>query len=48
MYEVCSVKVVATVHDAVHDIEDDLMKNNDDVRLEFSSHFLFYKLGRTF
>ncbi|CAF0736195.1 unnamed protein product [Adineta ricciae] len=29
MNQVCSVKVVATVHDAVHDIQDDLMENND-------------------
>ncbi|UJR26995.1 hypothetical protein I4U23_008302 [Adineta vaga] len=41
MDKVCSVKVMATVHDAVHHIQDDLMENNDHI-MHFSLFSLFF------
>ncbi len=41
MDKVCSVTVTATVHDAVHKIQDELEENNDQVGLKKKNDFGF-------
>ncbi len=42
MDKVCSVTVTATVHDAVHKIQDELEENNDQVGLEKKKNYFSF------
>ncbi len=48
MDKVCSVNVTATVHDAVHKIQDELIENNQQVGFKDILRFLYIYLKTNF
>jgi len=48
MDKICSVTVTATVHDAVHNIQDQLMETNEQVRLKRIFRLFLYIFKKNF